>query len=122
MKKIALLVALVLVFSMSFSCVLATNELTDSGDKSIEGIENVEDTDTNIENPDELIDELPEEDDLSGEDLSGEDLSNEDLYDEDYSDEEESVSSSNNSAIVGAIIAIAIIVAVVVIAAILHKD
>ncbi len=122
MKKLALLLSILLILSMAFTSVLATENNSEEGSDGIAPVssgEVVESTESGEDVP------------MSGEIISGENISGEIVNDTTpVSGEtatqpdttETAQSSSNNSAIVGAIIAIAIVIAVVVIAAILHKD
>lgn len=124
MKKLALLMVLVLVFSLS--CVFATDTaapLTLSGEV-VSGEDTVTAPETVITSGEE---DIITEDPISGEivDTEGTDEPTVDVENAetpDATEDEEEVPSSNNSAIIGAIIAIVIVVAVVAIAAILRKD
>lgn len=142
MKKLALLLTLVLVFSLS--CVLATDVtsntapeifdlLTASGEdlsgdndttEAISGDVVDEEQITSGENGSQDTEVVSGEDNESGE--SGELVDTTKPTDDESNtttkDPSDDATTSNNSAIVGAIIAIVIVIAVVAIAAILRKD
>lgn len=121
MKKIALLMTLVLVFSLS--CVFATEADATLLSAPIVSGELVNDTEVvttteSISGEDDVTSDTVEA--ISGEleeTVSGDVENNETVVEDD-----EEIASSSNSAMVGAILAIAIVIAVVAIVAILRKD
>ena len=128
MKKLALLMVLVLVFSVS--SVLATDAIAPISGEVVSGEEIVTTVETLVESGEEDIisgEVTPEiEEPTVDEPISGTVEETDDVVDtnsENVNNEnDEEVTSSNNSATIGAIIAIVIVVAVVAIAAILRKD
>lgn len=122
MKKLALLMVLVLVFSVS--CVLATDAVAPLSGEVISGELLVESGETEAAMPEEIVISgenkvVSEEESISGEIV---DTNINDNTNSDEAIEDEVIETSNNSATIGAIIAIIIVVAVVAIAAILRKD
>lgn len=117
MKKLALILALVLVFAMS--CVFAAPALEVSGEANSEAvsgevISGEADTVTSTDSGEAEAEITPESGNVIDED--------EPLTDISYDEEDVTETDSDKGAVVGAIIAIAIVIIVVAIAAILKKD
>ena len=121
MKKMALLMTLVLVFSLSGVFATEENVTLLMAPEVVSGeiISNDDVTElVEISGEDTLVSDTEEV--LSGE-LTDETVS-EDLENNEVVTEEEETTSSSNSAMVGAILAIGIVIGVVAVAAILRKD